>query len=119
MAVPLISSAKGVTFRAFQRRIASFRVASVALCDISTCCTMCQKPFLCGRRDTFATCSEDALHFYSWQAQHFEDLRCHFAWQRRTLDVSCCVFSANRIVSAARSCDKVQIPWQGGIFCDR
>ena len=28
------------------------------------------KVVLCGRRDTFATSSEDALHF-SWQAQHF------------------------------------------------
>ena len=35
---------------------------------------------LCGRRNTFATFSEDALHF-SWQAQHFGDLPCHFAWQ--------------------------------------
>ena len=38
------------------------------------------KIVLCGRRNTFATCSEDALHF-SWQAQHFGHLRCHFAWQ--------------------------------------
>ena len=34
----------------------------------------------CGRRNTFATFSEDALQF-SWQAQHFADFRCHFAWQ--------------------------------------
>ena len=32
--------------------------------------------------------------------------------RRGTLDVSCCVFSANHIVSAARSGDKVQILWQ-------
>ena len=38
------------------------------------------KVVLCGRRNTFATFSEDALHF-SWQAQHFGHLRCHFAWQ--------------------------------------
>ena len=36
------------------------------------------KVVLCGRRDTFATFSDDALHF-SWQAQRFGDLRCHFA----------------------------------------
>ena len=30
--------------------------------------------------------------------------------RRSILDVSCCVFFANRIVSAARSGDKVQIP---------
>ena len=35
---------------------------------------------LCGRRNTFATFSDDGLHF-SWQAQHFGDLRCYFAWQ--------------------------------------
>ena len=33
-----------------------------------------------GRHNTFATFSEDALHF-SRQAQHFGDLPCHFAWQ--------------------------------------
>jgi hypothetical protein len=32
----------------------------------------------CGRRNTFATFSEDALHF-SWQAQHFGHLPCQFA----------------------------------------
>ena len=36
--------------------------------------------------------------------------------RRSTLDVSCCVFFANRIVSAAPSGDKVQIPWQGWHF---
>ena len=35
---------------------------------------------VCGRRNTFATFSEDALN-PPWQAQHFGDLRCHFAWQ--------------------------------------
>ena len=45
MAVPMASSAKGVTFGGFQRRVASFRVASVALCDISTCFITCQKWF--------------------------------------------------------------------------
>ena len=39
-----------------------------------------------------------------------------FRGRRSTLDVSCCVFSANRIVSAARSGDKVQIPWQAWHF---
>ena len=38
------------------------------------------KIVLCGRRNTFATFSKDALHF-SWLAQHFGHLRCHFAWQ--------------------------------------
>ena len=36
--------------------------------------------------------------------------------RRTTLDVSCCVFFANRIVRAASSDDKVQIPWQAWHF---
>ena len=32
--------------------------------------------------------------------------------RRSTLDVSCCMFFADRIVSAAQSGDKVQIPWR-------
>ena len=61
MAVPMVSSAKGVTFGGFQRRVASLRMAGVALRDIQTL-------------------SEDALHFL-WQAQHFGDHHGHFAWQ--------------------------------------
>ena len=45
---------------------------------------------------------------------------CMAGRRRNTFDVSCCVFSANRIVSAARSGDKVQNPWQAWHFvtCD-
>ena len=57
MAVPVLSSAEGVIFGGFKRRVASFRVAGVALCDIQTCFVTC------GRRNTFATFSEDALQF--------------------------------------------------------
>ena len=71
MAVPMESSAKGLLFGAFPRRIASFRVAGVALCDIPTCFSHdMSKVVLCGRRKTFRSLSADALHF-SWQAQHF------------------------------------------------
>ena len=38
------------------------------------------KVVLCGRRNTFATFSEDAWQF-SWQAQHFGGVHRHFAWQ--------------------------------------
>ena len=38
------------------------------------------KMVLCGRRNTFATFSEDAWQF-SWQAQHFGRVHRHFAWQ--------------------------------------
>ena len=42
------------------------------------------KVILCGRRNTFASLSEDELHFL-WQAQHFGDLHRHFAWQAQHL----------------------------------
>ena len=73
IAVAMASSAKAVTSGGFKRRVASLR-------DIPTCFIMCRKSFLCGRRNTFASFSEDELHF-SWQAQHFGDLHRHFAWQ--------------------------------------
>jgi len=41
---------------------------------------MWRKVVLCGRRNTFATFSEDVLQF-SWQAQHFGGVHRHFAWQ--------------------------------------
>ena len=68
MAVPMVSSAKGVTFGGFKSHVALFRVAGVALRrDIQTCFVTCGK-------------SEDALHF-SWQAQHFGDHHRDFTWQ--------------------------------------
>ena len=50
--------------------VMSFCVAGVAVRGIPACFTTRQKVVLCGRRNTFATFSEDVLHF-SWQAQHF------------------------------------------------
>jgi len=71
---------------------------------------------LCGRRNTFATFSEDALQF-SWQAQQLGRVHCHFAWQAQHFRrVSYCVFFANHIGRAASSGDKVQIPWQAWHF---
>ena len=77
-------------------------------------CTV-SKVVLCGRRNTFATFSEDAWQF-SWQAQHFGRVNRHCS----TVDVLCSVFFANRIVRAASNGDKVQIPWQAWHFvrCD-
>ena len=46
---------------------------SATFCNVS-------KVVLCGRRNTFATFSEDVLHF-SWQAQHFGRVHRHFSWQ--------------------------------------
>jgi len=45
MAVPMVSSAEGVLFGGFKRRVASFRVAGVALRDIQTCFVTCPKSF--------------------------------------------------------------------------
>ena len=45
MAVPMVSSAGGVIFGGFQRFVASFRVAGVALCDLQTCFITCRKSF--------------------------------------------------------------------------
>ena len=106
-------------FGGFKRRVASFRVAGVVLCDIPTCFKMCRKAFCVtgailsrrfqkmryifrGRRSTLVT-SVVILH-----------------GRRNTLDVLYCVFFANRIVRAASSGDNVQILWQAWHFvtCD-
>ena len=72
--------------------VASFRVAGVALCGIWTC----------DRRA--ATVAESCCAY--WKSCK----RCHF----------CRVFCKNRIGMAARSGDRVQIPWQAWHFvtCD-
>ena len=109
MAVPMVRSAKRVPFGAFQRHIASFRMAGVALRDIPTCFKTCQAWF----------CVAGALVL-----RRFQKMCCILRGRRSTLetsdvilrgrgstfDVSCCVSFANRIVRAARSGDKVQIP---------
>jgi len=74
------------------------------------------KVVLCGRRNTFATFSEDALQF-SWQAQHFGRVHRHLAWQAQHVRrVLLRVFIANRIGRAASSGDRVQIPRQAWHF---
>ena len=66
MAVRMGSSAKGVAFEAFQRRVASFRMAGVALCDISNMFQDVSRVIICGRRNPLSSLSEDDLQF-SWQ----------------------------------------------------
>ena len=56
MAVPMVSSAKGITFGGSQRRVASCHVAGVASCDIPTCLIACPKSFLCGRCHVLRRC---------------------------------------------------------------
>ena len=61
--------------------------------------------------------SKDALQF-SWQAQHFGRVQRHFAWQAQHFRCVVLRFFANRIVRAASSGDKVQIPFSGVAFCE-
>ena len=77
MAVPMGSAAKAVNFGGFKRCVTSFRVAGVALCDIPTFFITCRKLFLCDRRNTFGSFSEDDSAL--WR------LPCHFAWQAQHL----------------------------------
>ena len=102
MAVPMASFARVVTFGAFRRRVASFRVAGVALCDIPTCFITRQKSF----------CVARALLFQRFQkmCSSFRGRRNTLATsivishgRRNTLDASRCLFFANRIVRAASS----------------
>ena len=80
----MVSSAEGIIFGGFKRRVASFRVAGVALRDISDVFCNVSKVVLCGRRNTLATFSQDELQF-SWQAQPFGRVHRHFAWQAQHL----------------------------------
>ena len=68
------------------------------------------KVVLCGRCNTFATFSEDALQFRGRRSTLDVSIVI-FLGRRAILDVLCCVFCANRIGRAASSGDKVQIPW--------
>ena len=108
-------AAKAVTFGGFKRRVASFRVAGVVLCDIPACFKMCRKIF----------CVTGAI-----LSRRFHKMRYIFRGRRRTsvvilhgrrntLDVLYCVFFANRIVRAAPSGDNVQILWQAWHFVTR
>ena len=77
------------------------------------------KDVLCDKRNTFASLSDDEIHF-SWQTQHFGVLHsscCMAGAALQTCRVAC--FFANCVVRAASSGDNVQIAWQGGIFLKR
>ena len=56
MAVPMVSSAKGVTFGGFTCGVALFRVAGVALRDIQTCFITCRKSLRNIIQTCFVTC---------------------------------------------------------------
>jgi len=73
MAVPMATSAEGVIFGGFNRRVASFRMAGVALRDIQTCFVMCQKSF----------CVAGAI-----LSRRFRKMSCSFRGRGSTLDMS-------------------------------
>ena len=108
VAVSMGEAAKPILLNVSKQAVISFCVAGVALRGIPTCFMMCQKSFCVAR---------------AILVLHFQKMRCIFRGgcstfdtpdvilrgRRSTLDVSCCVFFANGIVSAARSGDKVLI----------
>ena len=110
MAVPMVSSAKGVTFGGFACGVVHFawqawHFVSDVFCNVL-------KVVLCGRGNILL--------------RRFRKMSCRFRGRHSTLDVSivilrgrhstldvsCCVILANRNGRAASSGGKVQIPWQ-------
>ena len=76
-----ISTAKGVTFGGCTCRVASFRVAGVALRDIQTCFVTCRKSF----------CVAGAILL-----RRFQKMRCIFRGRCSTFDVSIVIFRGRR-----------------------
>ena len=85
-------------------------MAGVALRDIQTCFVTCRKSFCVAGAILLR-----ALQF-SWQAQHFGRVHGHFAWQAKHFRRVVLRVFANRIVRAASSGDRVQIPWHAWHF---
>ena len=119
MAVPIASFATMVTFGGFRRRVASFRVAGVALCDIPTCFITCQK--------SFCVASAILLPRFKKMSCMFRGRRSTLATsivilrgRRSTLDVSCCFFFADRMLGLRQVAHQVQFPGQALHFarCD-
>ena len=111
----MISSAKGVPFGGFKRRVASFRVAAVAFPDIQTCFVTCRRSFCVAGAILLRRFAKMRGRFRARRST-FDVSIVIFRGRHSTLDVSCCVFFVNRIGRAASSGDKVQIPWQSWHF---
>ena len=67
MALPLASSVDVVTLGGFKRRVASFRVAGVALRDILTCFITCQNCAFFANRIARAASSRDNVPFVAFR----------------------------------------------------
>ena len=107
MAVPMAVAV--VTFGGSTCRVASFRVAGVALCDIPTCFITFQNSFCVAGAILLRRCQRMSCIF-GGRCSTSETSSVIRRGRRSTSDVSCCVFFANRIVGAASSGDNVQIP---------
>ena len=79
--LPMASFATVVTFGGFRRRVASFRMAGVALCDIPTCFITCQKSF----------CVAGAILL-----RRFQKMRSSFRGRRSTLATSIVISRGRR-----------------------
>ena len=84
MAVPIGSFPGMVIFGRFTCRVASFRVAGVALRDMWTCLATCGKSF----------CVAGAILL-----RRFQNMRCNFRSRRSTLDVSSVIFRGRHSTS--------------------
>ena len=95
--------------------VLSFCVAGVALCDIPTCFKTGPKSF-CVAGPILLLQFHKMCRVCRGKRSTLDTSDVILRGRRSILDVSCCVFFANLIVSAARSGDKVQIPWQAWHF---
>ena len=79
------------------------------------------KIVLRGRRNTFATFSEDVLQF-SWQAQHFGRVHRHFSWQaqhfRRVALIRVACFLQIALAGLRQVATRCKFRGRRGILCD-
>ena len=115
------SACKRGHFGGFKRRLTSFRVAGVALCEIQTWFITWQKDW----NGVFCVASTILLRRVQklrWicrgRCSTLETSILISRGRRSTFEVSCGSFFVNHIVRAAGSGDKVQIPWQVWHFVD-
>ena len=101
MAVPMVSSAKGITFRVFQLGVASFRVAGVALCYIPTCFMTCQKWF-CVAGTILLPRFQKMRCIFRGRHNTLETFHVILRGKRSTLDMSCCVFCESHCQRCAK-----------------
>ena len=96
--VPMASVAKAVALGNFKPRVASFRVAGVALYDIPICFITCRK-------------SSSVATAILWR--RFLKTSCSFPGRRSTLDVSIVIFRGRRSTLDVSCCVFLQIALAG------